>query len=78
MLGGHVAFTQQQTDRPPSPRDSLSAPVGREGKIAGDFDGQTVAASPYTRHLELYPNRKRALLAATAAGAVALLRRAGR
>ena len=78
MLRGQVAFTQQQTDRPPSARDSLFAPVGGEGKIAGDFGGQTVAASPYTRHLELYPRRKRALLAATAAGAIALLRRAGR
>jgi short-subunit dehydrogenase len=74
MLRGDIASRQQQTDRPPRGRDNLFGPVDAAGAIEGDFGKETFAPSPFTRHLELHPTRKRALWAAAGIGALALLR----
>ena len=78
MLQGDTVFKLQQTDEPDDGRDALFQPGNGRGSATGDFGHMTRSTSLYTRYLELYPNRKRALLAAAAVGAVALLRRAGR
>ena len=75
MLQGDTVFKLQQTDEPDDGRDALFQPGNGRGSATGDFGYMTRSTSLYTRYLELYPNRKRALLAAAAIGAVALLRR---
>jgi short-subunit dehydrogenase len=78
MLLGGLMFEQQKTDEPDDGRDNLFAPVDGTGSTTGEFGQRSISTSPYTRHLEQHPNRKRILLAAAAVGSVALLRRVGR
>jgi len=78
MLARGTMFKMQRTDRADNGHDNLFEPVGETGSTAGGFGRPSRSTSLYTRHLEQHPNRKRALLAAAAAGAVALVRRAGR
>ncbi len=78
MLVRGTMFEMQKTDQPDDGRDNLLEPVGGLGSTTGDFGRFSKSTSLYTRHLEQYPNRKRALLGLAAAGAVALVRRAGR
>jgi short-subunit dehydrogenase len=78
MLAGGAMFELQKTHRPDDGRDNLFEPVGGTGSTTGDFGRLSRSTSLYTRHLERYPNRKRALLGVAAAGAVALVRRVGR
>ncbi len=78
MLLGGLMFEQQKTDQPDDGRDNLFAPIGGTGSTTGEFGQRSKSTSPYTRHLEQHPNRKRVLLAAAAVGSVALLRRVGR
>ena len=73
-----AGFKQQQTDRPDDGQDNLFAPMSGTGSATGEFGQRSKATSLYTRHLELHPNRKRALNAAVLAGLVALMRRVGR
>jgi hypothetical protein len=79
MLLGGLAFKQQQADRPDDGRDNLMQPV-QNGKTStrGDFGHLSTATSPYTRHLELHPIRKRLVLGAALLGGLALVRRVGR
>ena len=78
MLQQERGFRQQRTDQPDDGQDNLFAPMGGSGSATGEFGQHSQATSLYTRHLELHPNRKRALNAAMLAGLVALLRRIGR
>ncbi len=74
MLLGGAMFRTQQTHEPETPRpDNLFAPTATTGAVEGTWRGRT---SLYTRLLELYPGRKRALLlVGAAAGAALWLRR---
>ncbi len=78
MLARGTMFRIQRTDRPDDGRDNLFEPVRETGSTTGDFGRFSRSTSLYTRYLEQYPNRKRALLGLAVAGAVALVRRAGR
>ena len=80
MLTNGAAFKLQQRDEPPRPGDNLFAPMNETGATRGEYAHRSTTFSPFTRHLEPYPNRKRLLTAAAAAavGAFALLRRRGR
>jgi len=78
MLARGTMFKVQRTDRPDDGQDNLFEPVGGKGSTTGEFGRLSRSTSLYTRHLERYPNRKRVLLGLAAAGAVALVRRAGR
>jgi short-subunit dehydrogenase len=78
MLARGTMFEMQKTNQPDDGRDNLFDPVGGLGSTTGDFGRFSKSTSLYTRHLEQYPNRKRVLLGLAAAGAVALVRRAGR
>jgi short-subunit dehydrogenase len=75
MLLGGAAFKLQQRDEPPRPGDNLFTPMNETGTITGEYSHRSTTFSPFTRHLEPYPYRKRLLLAAAAFGAFALLRR---
>ena len=75
MLAGGAAFKLQQRDEPARPGDNLFTPMNEAGATTGEYTHRSTNFSPFTRHLEPYPNRKRLLLAAAAAGAFALLRR---
>ncbi|HZH30385.1 MAG TPA: SDR family oxidoreductase [Pyrinomonadaceae bacterium] len=78
MLADGAAFKLQQREEPPRPGDNLFTPMNEAGAITGEYTHRSTSFSPFTRHLEFYPNRKRLLLAATALGALALLRRKGK
>jgi short-subunit dehydrogenase len=78
MLRKERGFKQQRTNRPDDGRDNLFAPVPGTGSATGSFGQKSKSSSPYTRYLELHPNRKRALNAVALASLVALVRRAGR
>jgi hypothetical protein len=71
-------ITQQMTDQPDDGKDNFDAPMPGSGSAEGDFGGDTKGASPYTRLVELHPNRKRAAIALAAVGAAALVRRLAR
>lgn len=75
MLLGGAAFKLQQRDEPPRPGDNLFTPMNETGAMTGEYTHRSTTFSPFTRHLEPYPNRKRLLLAAAAFGAFALMRR---
>jgi len=75
MLLNGAAFKLQQRDEPPRPGDNLFTPMNETGAITGEYSHRSTTFSPFTRHLEPYPNRKRLLLAAAALGAFALIRR---
>ncbi len=75
MLANGAAFKLQQRDEPARPGDNLFTPMAEAGAITGEYTHRSTAFSPFTRHLEPYPNRKRLLVAAAALGAFALLRR---
>ncbi|HEX9918078.1 MAG TPA: SDR family oxidoreductase [Pyrinomonadaceae bacterium] len=75
MLANGAAFKLQQRDEPARPGDNLFTPMDEAGAIRGEYTHRSTAFSPFTRHLEPYPNRKRLLVAAAALGAFALLRR---
>ena len=80
MLTNGAAFKlQQRAGEPPRPGDNLFAPMNETGATTGEYTHRSTAFSPFTSHLEPYPNRKRLLLAAAAAlGAFALVRRRGK
>lgn len=78
MLPGGAIFKLQQTDEPDDGIDNLFEPVTGPGAARGHFGRFSLKRSLYTRALELHPARKRVLLGAALAGAVTLLRRAGR
>ena len=75
MLMGGSAIKLQQKEEPPRPGDNLFTPMDEAGAVTGEYSHRSTDFSPFTRHLEFYPNRKRLLLAAAALGALALLRR---
>lgn len=75
MLANGAAFKLQQRDEPPRPGDNLFTPMDEAGAERGEYGHRSTTFSPFTRHLEPYPNRKRLLAAACALGAFALLRR---
>jgi short-subunit dehydrogenase len=75
MLANGAAFKLQQKDEPPRPGDNLFAPMNEAGATTGEYTHRSTNFSPFTRHLEPYPNRKRLLLAAVALGALSLLQR---
>lgn len=78
MLRKERGFKQQRTNQPDDGRDNLFAPMPGTGSATGSFGQKSKSSTPYTRYLDLHPNRKRALNAAVVAGLVALVRRLGR
>jgi short-subunit dehydrogenase len=78
MLFRGQMFNKQKTSQPDDGQDNLFQPSRGSGSSTGDFGQQSKGASVYTRLLELHPGRKRALVAATAVGALALWRRTAR
>jgi len=78
MLQGDRAVKQQKTHRPDDGHDNLFAPSSGTGSATGEFGAESRATSPYTRALELHPQRQRALIAAVVVGALVLVRRTGR
>lgn len=78
MLRNGKMFKQQKTNQPDDGKDNLFGPIEDKGSTTGSFGQKSKSTSLYTRYLELHPNRKRALIGATALGTVTLLRRAGR
>jgi short-subunit dehydrogenase len=78
MRVGGMAWRQQMTDWPDNRQDNLFAPVEEPGRVRGSFGKMAVPISPYTRHIELYPNRKRALALAALIGLAGFLWRMGR
>jgi short-subunit dehydrogenase len=78
MLQGGRLFRQQRTNEPDDGRDNLFAPLDGEGSATGQFGQRSQSNSLFTRHLELHPNRQRALLGTLLLGLLALVRRTGR
>ncbi len=78
MLARCQGFRQQMTDCPDDGEDNFFSPMDGNASVTGEFGRRSKSTSLYTRHLEQYPNRKRALLTATVLGAAALVRRVGR
>ena len=78
MLQGGRLFNQQRTDKPDHGESNLFRPTTGAGSTTGEFGEGSMSTSLYTRHLELHPNRKRALAAGAILGALALLRRVAR
>jgi hypothetical protein len=78
MLARGQGFRQQMTDRPDDGEDNFFSPMDGNASVTGEFGRRSKSTSLYTRHLEQYPNRKRALLTAAMSGAVALVRRVRR
>lgn len=78
MLQGDRLFRQQKTDRPDQPADTLFTPSSGPGSTTGEFGEGSKSSSLYTRHLELHPNRKRALVLASMAALLVSVRRLGR
>jgi short-subunit dehydrogenase len=62
MRVGDMVWTQQMTDWPDNREDNLFAALDEPGRIEGTFDHMVLPVSPYTRRVELHPNRKRALV----------------
>ena len=71
-------FKQQRTENPDTGRDNLMAPIPGPGSTTGEFGENSKSTSLYTRHLELHPNRKRSIAAASLLGVLLLVRRLGR
>jgi short-subunit dehydrogenase len=78
MLQDGRAFENQKTDRPDDRRDNLFEPSTGPGATTGDFGADARPTSLYTRHLELHPFRKRALLAVALVATFGLTRWLGR
>jgi len=78
MLLNGAAFKLQQRDEPLRPGDNLFTPMNEAGTTTGEYAHRSTNFSPFTRHLEPFPNRKRLLLPAAAFGAFALARRRGK
>ena len=78
MLRGDSGVKQQQSGRPDDGRDNFYAPLEGPGSTTGDFGDRSHSTSPFTRLIELYPGRQRALVAALLAGALTRARRLGR
>ncbi len=78
MLARGLIFRLQMTDQPDDGEDNFFAPLDGSASVTGEFGQGSKSTSLYTRHLEQYPRRKRALLAAATLGTLALIRRVGR
>jgi len=62
MVLGGTAFKQQKSDQPDNGVDNLDRALEELGSVRDQFERGTMSRSLYTRHLELHPNRKRALI----------------
>lgn len=71
---GNAGFNKQQ-EGPDDGRDNLFEPIAETGKVEGEWAHESLATSRFTRLFEQHPMRKNALVLASAAGAVLLLRR---
>jgi short-subunit dehydrogenase len=78
MLQNGRMFKQQKAQIPDDGVDNLFEPMQGSDTIKGDYSKQATSISPYTRHLEFHPNRKRVLWAAMLTGMVALIGRLAR
>ncbi len=78
MLAWGEMFKLQMSDQPDDGEDNFFEPMDGNGSVTGEWGRGSLSRSLYTRHLEQYPNRKRALLSAAMLGTVALARRARR
>lgn len=77
MLRNGAMFKKQKTNQPDDGQDNLFTPMAGTGSTTGDFGKRSKSTSLYTRYLEQYPDRKRILLGAAAAGLLTLVRRVG-
>jgi hypothetical protein len=78
MLQGARAWRDQLTKRPADARDNLFEASTGPGSVTGDFGRDAKPTSLYTAHLELHPERRRAVKAVLAGVALAAVRRVGR
>jgi short-subunit dehydrogenase len=78
MTSGQRMIRQQRTERPDEGQDNLFAPLPGPGSVEGEFGEHSKGSSPYTRHLETHPNRKRAALLLAALAIAAGIRNLGR
>lgn len=78
MASGRRMISQQRTDQPDNGQDNLFAYVPGPGSVEGGFGEHSKGSSPYTRHLETFPNRKRAALLLAAVAVAAGIRNLGR
>lgn len=78
MLQGGRAWKNQLTPLPDDARDNLFQRSTGPGASRGKFGDGAREQSLYTTHLELHPNRKRALTAGLWLGLLAAVRRLGR
>ncbi len=69
-VGGSFFAGQLEKNEPDDGRSNLYAPLSGKGAVSGGYTPSF--SDPYTRYLELHPNRRRAV-AALAIGALALL-----
>lgn len=73
-----LMFEAQKTNQPDDGQDNLFTASTGPGSPTGEWGRGAKPHSLYTRHLELYPNRKRLLFAAALAGAIFAIRRGGK
>jgi short-subunit dehydrogenase len=78
MTSGQRMIRQQRTEQPDEGQDNLFAPLPGLGSIEGEFGEHSKGSSPYTRHLETRPNRKRTALFLAALAVAAGIRNLGR
>jgi short-subunit dehydrogenase len=78
MLNGARAWRDQLTGRPDDARDNLFEASSGSGSVTGDFGRDAKATSLYTTHVELYPERRRAIKALLVGAVLAAVRRVGR
>jgi NAD(P)-dependent dehydrogenase (short-subunit alcohol dehydrogenase family) len=74
MVMRGLMFEQQKTTQPDDGVDNLFEPTRGTGSVRGEWE-PALRSSFYTRHLELYPNRKRLLYALLGGGLFMLVRR---
>jgi short-subunit dehydrogenase len=78
MLRGAKAWRDQLTTRPDDARDNLFDASTGAGSVTGEFGRDAKPTSLYTTHIELHPERRRALKTVLAGAALAVVRRIGR
>lgn len=78
LLGPGKVWDKQLTDKPDDGTDNLRHGAGGPGEVTGEFGDKSRGTSVYTKVFGLHPERGRALVAAGAAGAVALARRSAK
>lgn len=78
MVSKGRMFEQQKSGEPDDGEDNLFAPIDAKESASGEFGQKSKSSAPFTRYLELHPNRERAFAGGLLLGALVLVRRIGR